>query len=275
VLAAVLGIAGITGFSTLLANRVFAPSYVLLAASWSGAAILAWIAWTRPSVRCAETLDSWSQTVMHRILRAASVIWPALYLYHCYQWSRLYGTDFGVAHIAPMLLVLPLAIRHEGAAWVVGGWAIVASLMAPTGAAPIALGAASLLLWLSTTTGPRRLVTGSVCAAFVGASLLDGGPFPQVWLAAQTILVLFALAWLHRLRSAALVGGFFTLAGAASYVTTLGRVGVGVALLGLGFASLVLGIWLERGESTSPPGPTAPSSLRPLFTAALVASLLL
>lgn len=287
VLAGALGAAGLAGFASLLAHRVAPAPLVLLGATWYASAILCWVARTRPCSSSSAGLDEWGRTVLRRAQMAAVLGWTALYLYHVVQWSRIYDVTLTSAHLAPLVLVIAFAGRQEATAWVGAAMTIVWSLSMPAAVMPASVAAAAALLWLAWHGGPRRLVTGGVCAAFVAAAALgwrEGGPpEPELWLVAQTALVLIVVAWLHRLPSAGIVGGAIVLAGGARYALTLGRLGAGTLLVIVGFAALVVGIVLERERGrTLPPGGTAgrwpleqaPAG-GPLFTFALACSLVL
>jgi hypothetical protein len=248
-----LAAAGLVAVPSLLVLRLVDARTVHLLALWYFAAVAALTLLIRPSVTCAVPLDDWGRTVLRRAVRGALGVWAGLCVSHLWSWAHLYEISPSPLYLAPLFLLFPFVVRHEGSVWVGSAMAIFVSLSHPQAVAPTATAATAVLAWFGWHTDRKRLWGGAILAIYLACWTTGWthGPLaePPWWLVVEAGFALLALAWSMRLPSAAIEALALWTVTLARHGRTLGTFRWGILLLALGFVSLAAGVgfnWRHR-----------------------------
>ena len=237
----------------LLGSGSVDSKIVLTGACWLGLALAVLAVWGMPQICCEVPLDDWGRKVLARVARVAPVLWTALYWTHVVTWCGIYELKFSPACFAPVIILLPIVVRTEAAAWIVSA---IALAFAAEWRAEFVYVAALLAFGLTIAAyraGRPRLYVAAVIVAYLACAAYVAGGLrivpPPLWLVLGATLVLVLLAWRYRLGSALAGAVLCGTPGVVPFLpVTSGQ--WGATLLGTGFVALAAGVafnwWSSR-----------------------------
>lgn len=244
---AVLGLIPVTPVVLLAAPL---PQPILyLGALWLLASLLYSLLVSRAPLSCDEPLDAWGSTVLRRAGWATALLGILLSLGHALAWGVQFEIEASPPQLAPFVLLAAFAWRREWAVWAGAACAVALTWTEPQALAPVAGLVGACLLGMGWCCGTPRLYVASILALGLGVwiSGWEGGTLPliPVWLAVAVGSVLFILAWRRQTMLAGLASAAAFAVALTPWMSQLiphSRMELGIALIGIGFLVLVIGV---------------------------------